>query len=174
MYSAHTRSLAKNAVNAARPPLSTKKPHQTWVTRRGIKVDRTASAWLIRRFIDPEARFKFVEPTGYRPSTGELRYDMFDGEFTHEGERCTFETLVERFGLGDDAGLAAIAEIVHDLDLKESRYGRAEAAGVASILAGIARRHEEDDERIAGGAPMFDYLYGHFSGGSAAPGGARG
>lgn len=169
------RSEETGEVEMQEQAWSSAKPRgKTWVTRRGVKVDRTASAWLIRRFIDPEARFKFVEPTGYRPSTGELRYDMFDGEFTHEGERCTFETLVERFGLGDDAGLAAIAEIVHDLDLKESRYGRAEAAGVASILAGIARRHEEDDERIAGGAPMFDYLYGHFSGGSAAPGGARG
>ncbi|MGH7543089.1 MAG: chromate resistance protein ChrB domain-containing protein [Gemmatimonadota bacterium] len=140
---------------------------RTWVTRRGVRVDRTASAWLVRRFIDPEARFKFVEPTGYRPSEGELRFDMFDGEFTHVGERCTFETLLERFGLGEDAGLTAIAEIVHDLDLKESRYGRAEAAGVASILAGIARQHEDDAARIDGGAPVFDYLYGHFQGASA-------
>ncbi len=142
---------------------------RTWVTRRGVRVDRTASAWLVRRFIDPEARFKFVEPTGYRPSEGELRFDMFDGEFTHVGERCTFETLLERFGLGEDAGLTAIGEIVHDLDLKETRYGRAETAGVASILAGIARTHEADAERIAGGAPVFDYLYGHFHGASAEP-----
>jgi hypothetical protein len=150
---------------------STVKPRgTTWVTRRGVRVDRTACAWLVRRFIDPEARFKFVDPNGYRPSEGELRFDMFDGEFTHEGERCTFETLLERFGLGEDAGLAAIAEIVHDLDLKETRYGRAEAAGLASILAGIARLHEDDVERIAGGAPVFDYLYGHFGGGSATPG----
>ena len=147
---------------------------KTWVTRRGVRVDRTACAWLVRRFIDPQARFKFVEPTGYRPSEGELRFDMFDGEFTHEGERCTFETLLGRFGLGEDAGLTAIAEIVHDLDLKETRYGRAEAAGVASILAGIARAHEDDAERIAGGAPVFDYLYGHFGGGSTAPDGQAG
>lgn len=141
----------------------------TWVTRRGVRVDRTASAWLIRRFIDPQASFKFVEPTGYRASEGELRFDMFDGEFTHEGERCTFETLLERFGLQEDAGLVAIAEIVHDLDLKESRYGRSEAAGVASILSGIAQAYEEDAERIAGGAPVFDYLYGHFRGEPAEP-----
>jgi hypothetical protein len=94
---------------------------------------------------------------------------MFDGEFTHEGERCTFETLLERFGLAEDPGLAAIAEIVHDLDLKEERYGRPEAAGVASILGGVARRHEDDAERIAGGAPIFDYLYVHFGGGATAP-----
>jgi hypothetical protein len=143
---------------------------RTWVTRRGVRVDRTSCAWLVRRFIDPEARFKFVEPAGYRPSEGELRFDMFDGEFTHQGERCTFEILLERFGLGEDPALAAIAEIVHDLDLKESRYGRAEAAGLASILAGIARAHEDDAERVAGGAPVFDYLYGHFGEGSPTPG----
>jgi hypothetical protein len=148
---------------------SAKTSGRTWVTRRGVKVDRTASAWLVRRFIDPDARFKFVEPTGYRPQEGELRFDMFDGEFTHEGERCTFETLLERFGLAEDPGLAAIAEIVHDLDLKEERYGRPEAAGVASILGGVARRHEDDAERIAGGAPIFDYLYVHFGGGATAP-----
>ncbi|MGH7571688.1 MAG: chromate resistance protein ChrB domain-containing protein [Gemmatimonadota bacterium] len=142
---------------------SLEKPRgRTWVTRRGVRVDRTASAWLVHRFIDPEARFKFVEPTGYQPSEGELRFDMFDGEFTHEGERCTFETLLQRFGLGEDAGLAAIAEIVHDLDLKESRYGRAEAAGIAAVLAGIARAHDDDGTRIERGSAMFDDLYEHF------------
>lgn len=142
---------------------STERPQGgTWVTRRGVRVDRTASAWLIRSFIDPKASFKFVEPTGYRASEGELRFDMFDGEFTHEGERCTFETLLDRFGLEDDPGLAAIAEIVHDLDLKETRYGRPEAAGVASILTGIARAHEDDAARIERGSAVFDYLYGHF------------
>ncbi|MGH8952964.1 MAG: chromate resistance protein ChrB domain-containing protein, partial [Acidimicrobiia bacterium] len=115
-----------------------------------------------RRFIDPEACFKFVEPTGYQPSEGELRFDMFDGEFTHEGERCTFETLLQRFGLEEDAGLAAIAEIVHDLDLKENRYGRAEAAGVASILAGIALANDDDGTRIERGSAMFDDLYENF------------
>ncbi|HKY59895.1 MAG TPA: chromate resistance protein ChrB domain-containing protein [Gemmatimonadota bacterium] len=141
---------------------SAKTRGRTWVTRRGVKVDRTASAWLVRRFIDPDAHFKFVEPSGYRPEEGELRFDMFDGEFTHEGERCTFETLLERFGLAGDPGLAAIAEIVHDLDLKEKRYDRAEAPGVASILAGIARRHQDDVARIERGAALFDDLYENF------------
>ena len=164
----HATERKEEAMNGERWSLA-KARGRTWVTRRGVRVDRTACAWLVRRFIDPEARFKFVEPTGYWPSEGELRFDMFDGEFTHEGERCTFETLLEQFGLGEDAGLAAIAEIVHDLDLKETRYGRAEAAGVASILTGIARAHEDDAVRIAGGAPVFDYLYGHFCGASTAP-----
>src|SRR2546427_570216 len=69
-----------------------------WVTREGVYVDRIASAWLIRRFIDSEARFKFVRPEGYRPQPGEIRFDMFQAEYTHEGEACTFETLIKRFG----------------------------------------------------------------------------
>ncbi len=95
---------------------------RTWVTRTGIKVDRMASAWLIRRFIDPEPRFKFVPAKGYRPEPDELRFDMFESEVTHEGELCTFEVLVQRFGLADPA-LRAIAEIVHDIDVKDAKYG---------------------------------------------------
>src|SRR5258707_3185078 len=86
----------------------------TWVTREGIKVDRMASGWLIRRFSDPDARFSFVPAKGYPPGPGELRFDMYRGEFTHEGDGCTFETLVARFALHDPA-LRAIAEIVHDV-----------------------------------------------------------
>ena len=69
---------------------------RTWVTRKGIHVDRMASAWLIRRFIDPNARFKFVPAKGYQPEPGEIRFDMYEAEFTHEGDRCTFEVLIER------------------------------------------------------------------------------
>src|SRR5205085_7267019 len=75
--------------------------NRIWVTREGVYADRIASAWLIRRFIDPEARFKFVAGKGYRPQAGELRFDMFEAEFTHEGDKCTFEVLVERVGLKD-------------------------------------------------------------------------
>src|SRR3989442_2928642 len=74
---------------------------RTWVTRKGIHVDRIASAWLIRRFVDPAAKFKFVPGKGYRPEPGEIRFDMFDAEFTHEGERCTFEVLSERLNIDD-------------------------------------------------------------------------
>ena len=76
---------------------------RTWVTREGVHVDRIASAWLIRRFIDPEASFKFVPSKGYPPQPGELRFDMFEAEFTHEGDRCTFEVLLERARLDDSA-----------------------------------------------------------------------
>jgi len=134
----------------------------TWVTREGVYVDRIASAWLIRRFIDAEARFKFVTPKGYRPKPGEWRFDMFEAEYTHEGEACTFETLTKRFGLTDPA-LRAIAEIVHDIDYKEPTFGRPETAGVERVLTGVARHHGEDTTRLKVGAALFDALYEAFA-----------
>jgi len=131
---------------------------RTWVTRTGIKVDRMASAWLIRKLIDPKARFKFVPAKGYEPEPGELRFDMFDAEFTHEGDLCTFEVLLRRFGL-DDPGLRHLAEIVHDIDVKDAKYGREEAAGIGQLVAGIAAAHPDDEERLARGTALFDDLY---------------
>jgi len=135
---------------------------QTWVTRKGLYIDRLASAWLIRRFIDKKARFKFVPGKTYRPKPGELRFDMFEGEFTHEGDRCTFETFVHRLVL-DDAALYAVAEIVHDIDLKDAKYGRPEAAGIESLVAGIASSNKDDEARLARSAPIFDDLYEFFN-----------
>src|SRR4029453_2368770 len=106
---------------------------RTWVTRSGVHVDRIASAWLIRRFIDPEAAFRFVR--GHEPAQpGELRFDMFEAEFTHEGERCTFEVLLRRFALADPA-LARIGEIVHDIDLKDGRFNHLETVGLDHLIA---------------------------------------
>lgn len=135
----------------------------TWVTRRGVKVDRIASAWLIRRTIDPEAKFKFVADKGYRPgSDAEIRFDMFDAEFTHVGDLCTFEVLLRRFGL-DDPALDRIGEIVHDIDLKDDKFGRPETAGFASLLSGIVAATPDDDERIERGSEMLNNLYLSFS-----------
>lgn len=133
----------------------------TWVTREGVRVDRVASAWLIRRFIDPEAQFKFVAPADYRPGQGELRFDMFDGEFTHEGEDCTFEVLVKRF-IPSDRALQAIAEVVHDVDCKDGKFGRAEAPGIESLIRGIAESHSTDLARVQAGAVLFEGLYASF------------
>ena len=135
---------------------------RTWVTRQGVKIDRMASAWLIRRSIDPAARFKFVAPRGYRPSAGEVRFDMYEAEFTHAGDRCTFETLLERFGLKDRA-LAAIAEIVHDIDCKDQKFARAEAAGLALVVDGIARAEPDDAARLERAGAVLDGLYAHFA-----------
>ena len=131
---------------------------RTWVTRRGPKIDRIGSAWLIRRFIDASAKFRFVDPQNYTHNPGELRFDMFEGEFTHEGDLCTFEVLLRRIG-ADDPGINAIAEVVHDIDLKDSKYQRAETAGIASLIEGIVLRHSDDERRLEEGATVFDALY---------------
>ncbi|MBK9005215.1 chromate resistance protein (plasmid) [Aminobacter sp. SR38] len=134
---------------------------RVWVTRKGVFIDRIACSWLIRRFIDPDAVIRFVPGKGYIPKPGELRFDMFEGEITHEGDRCSFEVLLARAGL-DDPALQAIAEIVHDIDLKDGKFGREEAMGIAGLIAGIAMAHADDEERIAQGAPVFNNLYQYF------------
>ena len=134
---------------------------RTWVTRKGIHVDRMASAWLIRRFIDEEARFKFVPGRGYRPEAGEIRFDMFEAEYTHEGDRCTFEILVRHFDL-DEPGLKPISEIVHDIDLKDSKFARPEALGLDRLIAGICMATKDDESRLAQGHAVFDGLYEYF------------
>lgn len=135
---------------------------RTWVTRKGIHVDRIASAWLIREWIDPEASFKFVPARGYQPETGELRFDMYEAEFTHDGDLCTFEVLLRDFEIGD-AGLRPIAEIVHAIDLKEEDPMRAETAGVAHALEGIARRYRDDEARLRDGSALLGALHAYFS-----------
>jgi len=156
-------SLIEEIAAPTRAPRAAAKIPQgaTWVTRRAVQVDRIASAWLIRRFIDKAARFRFVE-RDHRPLPGEVRFDMFDAEFTHEGDRCTFEVLLGRAGLADPA-LQAIAEIVHDLDLKDDKFRRPEAAGLAPILSGIAAGTDDDEARIDRGSAVFDDLHRHFS-----------
>ena len=134
---------------------------RTWVTRKGIHVDRMASAWLVRRFIDPNARFKFVPAKGYQPEPGEIRFDMYEAEFTHEGDRCTFEVLLERVGLSDP-GLGPIAQIVHDIDLKDGKFAREETLGIDRLIAGIAMAHKDDEARLERGYALFDDLYEYF------------
>ena len=132
-----------------------------WITRENAKVDRMACPWLIRRFIDPAARFKLVPARGYRPSRGELRFDMAGAEFTHEGEACTFEVLLDRFRLRDSA-LRCIAEIVHDLDLEDGRFARPETSGLGRMIVGIALATADDTLRMGRGATVLDGLYESF------------
>ena len=149
---------------ASATPLANPKDYRgrTWVTRAGVHVDRIASAWLIREWIDPEATFKFVPARGYRPEAGELRFDMFHAEFTHDGERCTFEVLLRDFAITDPA-LRAIAEIVHAIDLKVEEPGRPETAGIAHALEGLARRYRDDEARLRDGAALFGALHAYFA-----------
>lgn len=134
---------------------------RTWVTRRGVRVDRIASAWLIRRWIDPDARFKFVPGKAYEPKAKEIRFDMFEAEFTHQGDACTFEVLA-KLARPDDSALVSVAEIVHDIDLKDSKFGRAETDGVAGMLAGLFASTDDDEERIKRGGALFEDLYRFF------------
>jgi hypothetical protein len=151
---------AESSAPSSPPPPDTAEG-RTWVTRNGIHVDRMASGWLIRRFIDKEARFKFVAPKGYRPNHGELRFDMFEAEFTHEGDNCTFEVLLSRFSI-DDPGLRPIAEIVHDIDLKDSKFGREDALGFERLVAGIAIAHKDDEVRLERASAVLDDFYEYF------------
>src|SRR6516165_236383 len=151
----------KGCSEASEPNLAETLRNRVWVTRQGVYADRIASAWLIRRFIDPEARFKFVSGKGYRAQEGELRFDMFEAEFTHEGDKCTFEVLLERAGLKDSA-LRAIAEIIHDIDLKDDKFGRTEVAGIRTLIDGIRASTSEDARRIERGNEAFNDLYESF------------
>lgn len=134
---------------------------RVWVTRRNLFVDRIACGWLIRRFVDRAATFKFVAGARYTPKAGELRFDMFEGEYTHEGDLCTFEVMIQRLGL-DDRALLAMAEVIHDIDLKEARYHRKETDGVRALLTGLAAAQADDDQRMVEGYRLFENLYAYY------------
>jgi hypothetical protein len=136
---------------------------RVWVTRVGVGVDRIASAWLIRRFIDPEATFRFVPSRGYHSAAHEIRFDMFEAEYTHEGDRCTFEVLLERFGLRRDRALRSIAGIVHDIDCKDARFGHAETAGIAALIRSLSATCVDDADRLDRGGAIFTDLYNAFA-----------
>ena len=169
-FEAPARSEAERALAAIEKRLARDEKEETrmlkvhadlrgkvWVTRPGVKVDRMASAWFIRRFIDPKARFRFVDPSTARRD-GEVRFDMVGGDFTHEKDRCTLETLVHRVGL-PDKGVRAIAEIIHDLDLKDGKFGHPEAPGIRALLDGLMNRCPSDEERIERSLLLFDDLH---------------
>jgi hypothetical protein len=159
------RTREKDLRGGQRPPAAgarrSKLVGRVWVTRRGVKVDRIASAWFVRRFVDASARFRFVDPEAAAPRPGELRFDMAGGDFTHEGDRCSLETLLARTGVTDPA-LAAVAEVVHDIDLKDGKYARPETAGVRQLVEGIVASHAGDEGRLERGLALFDDLYASF------------
>ena len=136
-------------------------PGATWVTRAGVGVDRIGSAWLIQRFIDRRARFRFVSARDLRRD-GELRFDMTGGEYTHEGNDCTFQTLVRRFKLRDKA-LTVIGQMVHDIDLKDDAFGRPGTADLARQIRQLRRATTDDRVRLARGRALFEELYSRLS-----------
>jgi hypothetical protein len=128
-----------------------------WVTRPRPGIDRLASAWLIRRFIDPAARFDFVTDHRKAPANA-LPFDMSEVEFSHQGDHCTFETLCERFGI-QDRGVGRIAAIVHDLDLKDDRFGSPETPTIGGLIQGLQRANSDDQVLLDRGMALFEALY---------------
>lgn len=129
---------------------------RTWLTRPRPEIDRVGSAWLIRRFIDPKARFVFASDPKQYPEA--LPYDMADVEFSHHGDDCTFETLVKRFDL-DDPALRQIAEMIHAADIDDGKFARVEAIGIDRVLKGWGRLGLSDEALVEKGSECFDALY---------------
>jgi hypothetical protein len=128
-----------------------------WATRAGIHVDRTACAWLIRRFIDPEAVFVFVHDPDDVPGDA-TPFDIRGAELSHRGGQCTFETMLARYEL-DDPALGEMARIVHEADLEDERYDAPEARGLDVILRGLSLVAESDEQMLALTGPIYDGLY---------------
>lgn len=163
-------ALAADVEELAGPGVAEKEPEtiprrveeyrgRVWLTRKRPFIDRMASAWLIRRFIDKDAVFRFMDEDDVEAVGGEsVAYDVRGGEFTHVGGLCTFEVMVKSFGLKDRA-VKAIAEVVHDLDVKDDRYKSPEAAGVEAVLAGLRDMVADDAEALEKGMAVFEMLY---------------
>jgi hypothetical protein len=132
---------------------------RTWITRPRPGIDRMSSAWLIRRFIDPRARFRFSEKPD--KSAASVPFDMFGVEFSHQGNCCTFETLAWRFGISSPA-VKWLGRIVHDIDLKDARYLEDEAPAVGRLVDGLRRVYSDDHELLERGIAMFEALYRSF------------
>lgn len=163
------KQLEERTFPSARAEASSKASNQTdvasyqdrlWVTRPRPGVDRMASAWLIRRFIDPRARFGFAADQNAVPADA-VPFDMFGVNFSHQGEGCTFETLCSVFGIQDPT-VARMATIVHDLDLKDGKFGAPEGSTVSTLIEGLQLAHADDDVLLAHGMAMFDVLYRGF------------
>lgn len=131
--------------------------NKQWLTRKRPHVDRLASAWFIRRFIDPHAEFLFQKVAGQMPG-GAVPFDMLGAELSHQGDDCTMETFMKRFAIKDPTAWE-IARIVHDADLKDGKYGKEEAKGLNLLLKGLTDMHEDDKSLLEEGIRLFECLY---------------
>jgi hypothetical protein len=147
------RSADKRAAAASTQLSRRAFQRRRWVTRPRPGVDRMASAWLIRRFIDPKATFAFVD----QPRKNDVPFDMYTGEFSHQGDACTFEVLLARFAITDSAALR-IGQVVHDLDMKETKYAAPESPVVGRMVEGLRAMHAADDDLLDHGIGMFEAL----------------
>lgn len=133
---------------------------RTWATREHLWIDRVASAWLIRRFVDPKARFQWIAKSKDCPKRA-VGFDFDGAEFTHVGGRVTFEVLLAAFGLSDDHALARLGALVHYLDV--GGVALPEASGFAAVAAGMRAERPTDDAFFAAMAAVFDAFYASFS-----------
>jgi hypothetical protein len=129
---------------------------KTWLTRPRPEIDRVGSAWLISKFIDPEAKFVFAPIAQAIPEA--IPFDMLDAEFSHHGNCCTFETLTKRFAISDKA-VIKIGEMIHDADLDDTRFQRVECVGIDRVLKGWAKQGLPDEEILRHGFECFDALH---------------
>ncbi len=132
-----------------------------WFTRRNLHVDRTACPWLIKKFIDPYADFVFVPADTNPASLDGHTFDMREAEYTHQGNKCTFEVMLERHGLNEDPALLEMARIIRDADVPPSRTRRAEAAGLDALISGFQYSVPVDEEKLRLTAPLYDALYAY-------------
>lgn len=153
------------SVGTASPLSPTDFSGRRWVTRPRPGVDRMASGWLIRRFIDPKATFAFTD----HPEPVDLTFDMYAGEFSHQGDACTFEVLADRFGLHHRA-VSRVGDIVHDLDMKDAKYGPPEVEAVGRIVDGLRASHPDDATLLEHGISVFEALAQSFESDDATPG----
>ncbi|MBA2440955.1 MAG: chromate resistance protein [Rubrobacter sp.] len=130
-----------------------------WATRRGCHVDRTACVWLVRRFVDGDASFSFFDDPAQAPEDAEL-FDVLGARLSHRGEDCSFETFLKEYELADPV-LGEIAEIVHDADLMDEKYGRAESEGLDAIVRGMQLSMADDHELTRHTDALFDGLYAY-------------
>ena len=141
-------------------PIARSYQSRTWATRKDPWVDRLASAWLIRRFIDPAARFVWLDRPSSLPRKA-VGYDFDGAEFTHVGNRVTFEVLMETFGLDRDPALAAIGASVHFLDVGGNTA--ADAKGLETVLKGVKEKARNDDAMLAEAMRIFDHFYSAYA-----------
>lgn len=132
-----------------------------WVTRRNIHVDRTSCPWLIRKFIDAHAEFVFVEVDADIASLDGHTFDMRGAEYGHEGDKCTFQVMLDRHDLDDDAALVEMGRIIRDADVPPSRTRRAESAGLDALIRGFQLSVPDDHEKLVLTRPVYDALYAY-------------
>lgn len=132
-----------------------------WITRRNLHIDRTASTWLIRRFIDPDAEFVFVSPDTDPATLDGHTFDMRGAEYSHADGQCTFQALVARNSLDGDHALVEMGRVILDADVPPSRTRRSEAAGIAAVLTGFQITTPDDNEKLRSTASLYDALYAY-------------